>query len=372
MRKAVIVIPTYNEKGNITSLIEKILSITQNSSIWRIEVLIVDSRSPDKTGEAVKLLQKKYPDKIHLLETEKVGLGKAYYTGFKYALDKIKPYVIFEMDADWSHLPEYIPQFLKKIERGADFVIGSRYMKGGSIPKNWGIDRKIFSIFGNLIIRFGFMKPKITDWTSGYRAIKSWIIKDNLSLMKNRTGYVFQVAMLDNAIKKGAVIKQVPINFKNRKEGKSKINSLEYSLQTFIYIFTHSSFIKFVIVGTTGFLIDFGIAFTLINKLSFSKQAYWLANTISGETAIISNFILNNFWSFSHKKINNHPISYITKFLKFNFISLGSVLIQSLGVQILTNVIGPKYWIVYKVMIVIFLIIPYSYILYNKFIWKKK
>ncbi len=372
MRKALIVIPTYNEKGNIKSLIEEVFSVTKNLEIWSIEILIVDSHSPDGTAKIIKEIQKKYKEKIHLLETEKEGLGKAYFKGFEYALEKIKPYVIFEMDADWSHLPKYIPEFLKKIEEGADFVIGSRYTKGGSIPKNWGLDRKFFSILGNQVIRWGFMKPKITDWTSGYRAIKSWIIKDNLPSMKNRSGYVFQVAMLDKAIKKGAVIKQVPIHFKNRKEGESKINSLKYSIQTFSYVLTHSSFIKFVIVGFIGFIIDFSISFLLIEKANFPKNKYWLANTISGEIAIVSNFILNNFWSFSHKKIDNNLFTYLTKFLKFNLISAGSVIIQSLGVQIFTNIIGPQYWIAYKIGIIMFVIIPYSYVLYNKFIWKKK
>ncbi len=379
MRKALIVLPTYNEGGNIESLIKRIIVVTKELKLWKVEILIVDSNSTDNTAQIIKKLQKEYPNKIHLLETKKEGLGKAYIEGFKHALEKIHPYVIFEMDADWSHLPKYIPAFLKKIEKGADFVIGTRYVKGGSIPKNWGIERKLLSILGNQIIRWGFMKPKITDWTSGYRAIKVWVIRNNLNHLLNKTGYVFQIAMLDKALKNGAVIEQVPIEFKNRASGYSKINSLKYSYQTFSYVFTHSSFIKFVIVGVIGFIIDFSVAASLINFLHFPKAN---SNAISAEVAIISNFLLNNFWSFNHKKIEGKIATYLKKFIHFNLISSGSIFIQWLGLKLTLKIFGDTYisilsrqipsWIIYKIIIIGTIIVPYSYILYNKVIWKKK
>ena len=213
------------------------------------------------------------------------------------------------------------------------------------------------------------MKLKIHDWTSGFRAIKSWIVKDTLAFVKNYSGYVFQIALLDHAIKKNAKINNVPINFIDRKYGKSKIIFTQYIFQILLYIFNNSSFVKFVIVGLIGFAIDFGISYFMIEKI---HQAVWLTTLLSSETAIASNFIMNNFWSFSHKKIEGDAINFIFSFFKFNFVSSGSVAIQTIGMQILVVVFGRKLWYLYKILIIAFIIIPYSYILYNKFIWKSK
>lgn len=368
MKNAVIVIPTYNESGNIESLIKKISAESAKISNWNIKILIVDSNSPDNTSKIVESMQKTHKN-LHLLKTNREGLGKAYVRGFKYAIDKFQPYVLFEMDADLSHDSKKIPEFLKKIETGSDFVIGSRYIKNGSIPKDWGIHRKIFSIIGNLIVRFGFMKLAITDWTSGFRAVKIWVIKEALPTMSQYSGYVFQVALLDKALIKQARVHEVPINFTDRTVGVSKINSLQYIFQTLWYVLLHSSFIKYVIVGVIGFSIDFGISYLLIEK---AKIIIWLATIISAELAIINNFFLNNFWSFSHKKIESNRLVYFSKFIKFNLIAVVSIIIQAGGIQILANTFGHSLWYLYKVCIIVFIIIPYSYFLYNKVVWKDK
>jgi len=379
MKKAVIVIPTYNEKENITRLIDKIVDYTKHLGKWTVEILVVDSESPDGTLGEIKLLQKKYQT-VHLISTKKEGLGKAYISGFNYAIANLNPFVLFEMDADLSHDPANISSFLEEIEKGADFVIGARYIKGGSIPADWGWDRKLFSIGANLFVRLGFMKPSITDWTSGYRAIKTWIIKDALSYVSTYSGYVFQVALLDRALTKGAHIKEVPIKFVDRKNGVSKINSIQYTLQTFWYVLSHSSFIKFVLVGLLGFVVDFSFAYLFINFMKIAKAP---ANMLSAEVAIVFNFFINNFWSFRHKKVEGGFFTYAGKFLLFNFVSLGSVLIQGGGMFLTLKFLGDskinmlglfslQSWILYKVLIIAFLIIPYSYVLYNKVVWKNK
>lgn len=377
MKKAVIIIPTYNEIGNIKPLIESIFHVAKTVPHWSIGVLIVDSSSPDNTAEEVKKMQESYPD-LHLLITPKEGLGRAYVKGFSYAMTHLKPFVLFEMDADLSHNPEYIPHFLRKIELGADFVIGSRYIKGGSIPSNWGLHRKIFSICANLFVRFGFMKLSTTDWTGGFRAIKSWVVTSAMTHISQYTGYVFQVALLDFANQKGAKMAEVPIAFVDRTEGKSKINSMQYIIQTFWYVLTQSSFIKYVMTGFMGFGVDFGISYVLISS-GISKGT---ATIISAECAIITNFLINNFWSFKSKQITGGVFEYVTKFLFFNLISSGSILIQYMGITSLLRIFGDSIirigfitlssWILYKVAIIGFLIIPYSYILYNKVIWRKK
>ncbi len=368
MRKAVIVIPTFNEAGNVERLIPKVFDHLKNLSNWEVHVLIVDSKSPDKTETIVKKLITKY-SRLHLLRTEKEGLGKAYTQGFQTAIEKLSPYLLFEMDADLSHDPKEILNFIYEIEKGSDFVIGSRYIKGGSIPKEWAFYRKIFSVFGNLFVRLGFMKPRVSDWTGGYRAIKTWVIKNSLDHIKNYSGYVFQIALLDFAMKNGAKIKEIPIHFEERTIGKSKINSAQFITNIFIYIFLHSSFIKFVVVGVVGFVFDFAISFLFIEKL---KTAVWFGTLISTELAIISNFLLNNFWSFADKKLDNKISSYVLNFIKFNVVSSGSILIQTVGVQLAANFFGTELWYLYKIIIIALIIIPYSYILYNKFIWKER
>lgn len=371
MKKAVVVIPTYNESANIASLIDTIIEETNRIKNWHIDILIVDSSSPDGTYDIVISLQKKYRS-LHVISTKKEGLGKAYVNGFSYAMEHLNPFVLFEMDADLSHNPKNIPDFLRAVEKGADFVIGSRYIKNGSIPKNWAFYRKLFSVLGNLIVRFGFMKLRITDWTSGYRAMKVWIAKSALPHVKKYSGYVFQVALLDHAIKNRSVIKEVPIHFIDREQGVSKINSFQYIYQTILYVFSHSSFIKFALVGVLGFIIDFSLSYAAFEMIKISEKMYWLAAILIAEIAIISNFFFNNVWSFAHKKIEPSLKSYAVNFLKFNGVSSGSILIQAVALQVLTNIFGKQFWPLYKVGIVIFLIIPYSYYFYNKVIWKEK
>lgn len=381
MKKAAIVLPTYNEAHNIEKLINQIFDIASDIQNWDIHIVVVDSDSPDHTGKIVEDLynsnKKKYRN-LHVIHTKKEGLGKAYIEGFQTSLEKIKPFVLFEMDADLSHDPKKIPEFLKEIEKGADFVIGSRYRPGGSIPSDWGFHRKIFSFFANWFIRIGYMKFRITDWTTGYRAIKAWVLRDTLEKLEGYTGYVFQVALLDNAIISKARIEEVPINFKDRKEGVSKINSFEYIIQTFIYVLQHSSFVKFCVVGGIGFIVDFSFAYLFIHYLNIQKV---LSNMMSAEIAIISNFMLNNYWSFAHKKINKSS-SLLFSLLKFNLVSSGSVIIQGVGMWLALTLFGDHIlhinslelhtWILYKVVIIILIVIPYSYIFYNKFVWKDK
>ncbi|EKD27141.1 MAG: hypothetical protein ACD_79C00852G0001 [uncultured bacterium] len=369
MRTAVIVIPTYNEAGSISKLIQEILKIQENLTRWQLKILVIDSNSPDNTAKIVKELQKTSKN-IYLVQTEKEGLGKAYVTGFKYSLDHFYPYVIFEMDADLSHNPNNIPDFLNAIENGADFVIGTRYSKGGSIPKDWAFHRKLFSVLGNLVIRFGFAKLSISDWTSGYRAMKSWVVKQSVNKVEKYSGYVFQVATLDEALKNNAEIVEIPINFTDRIEGVSKINSFQFIVQTLLYVIMNSSFIKYVIVGGTSAIIDFGLSFIFIELWNIT---IWVSTLISVETSIIYNFLLNNFWSFSHKKLDSKvKYSNIKGFFKFNFLQSFLLLIQVLGMFVLVNFFGEKWWFVYKFLILIFVIVPLSYFLYNKFIWKSK
>ncbi len=377
-KQLVIVLPTYNEKDNVNTLIPKLFEVGKKLPDWRLSVLVVDDNSPDGTKEIVAQLQKKYTD-LHLLTGKKQGLGKAYQRGFRYALDNLQPTALVEMDADWSHNPDDLPEFTHAIEQGADMVVGSRYMKGGSIPRDWGLHRKLFSRIGNWVARLGFMNLKQKEWTNGYRMIKAWLAEKNLHEMGNYNGYVFQIAFLDKAFKLAARVVEVPINFIDRTKGKSKISTGEYIFNIFLYIVLNSSFVKYVMVGSAGFIIDFGIAYLLINLADWPKV---LSNILSAETAIISNFFLNNYWSFSENKITGGPGMFFWKLFIFNLISSGSLVIQGAGLGLALRIFGDttwrfaalsiQSWITYKAIIIIFIIIPYSYFLYTKIVWKKK
>ena len=151
--KVVVIIPTYNEKGNLQKLIpileEEVFPKIKNHAM---NILIADDNSPDGTGEEVRKFMKKWKN-IDINQGPKKGLGAAYVRAMSYAIDKVKAEVLFEMDADLQHDPKKIPDFLQKIDEGFDMVIGTRYSQGGSIPKNWPLKRKIFSIFGNMLVR---------------------------------------------------------------------------------------------------------------------------------------------------------------------------------------------------------------------------
>jgi dolichol-phosphate mannosyltransferase len=366
MPRATIILPTYNEAKNITRVIEALARVFRTIHHWSMQILVIDSTSPDGTGEVVTRLRKDYPF-VNLIQTPKEGLGKAYITGMNYAIDHLDSEVVFEMDADLSHNPEDIPRFLQAINDGADFVLGTRYSKGGSIPADWGLYRKFLSFCGNLILRLGFMRPATTDWTGGYRAIRSWLVKKVTPHLDGYTGYVFQVAFLDRAMHTHAKIIEIPIAFQDRTEGVSKINAKQYAIQTILYMFSNSSFIKYCFVGLSGLIVDMGIA-ALLWAVGMRDIT---ANRISMEMAVISNYLLNNFWVFRHKK-HSHLLHHIRAFAQFNVVALGSFAIQELGIRLGKYEFGDAYWLWYKLCTIIFIVMPYSYILYNKVVWKKK
>ncbi|MDP3947734.1 MAG: GtrA family protein, partial [bacterium] len=281
-----------------------------------------------------------------------------------------------EMDADGQHDHNKIPEFLKKIDQGFDMVIGTRYSNGGSIPKNWPPQRKAFSIFGNLIVRTIFMRFSIHDWTGGFRALKKEVFLKEKEELTNFKGYTFQVSFLHKAVRDGFKIAEVPFHFTDRTLGDSKIAPKEYIIDLLKYVISarinevyHSPFMKYAIVGFSGYAIN-ALALEFFVR-SFNIKAS-LAASMGGEISIMWNFTLNNFWSFSHQKITS-PLKLFRKFLQFNLISLGSLVIIGLVVGGGTSIFGetPLVRQFFLVIAIGFFIIPYSYTLYNVFIWKR-
>ena len=185
--------------------------------------LVVDDSSPDGTADVVRTYIKNDKN-VHLLfRTEKQGLGAAYIAGMKYAIEHLGPDVIFEMDADLSHDPAEISSLMRSIKEGSDFAIGSRYIKGGSIPKNWGFHRMMISKSANIYTRMMLGIKTVNDCTGGFRAIRTSVF-DKVDLDKlNVKGYAFQISLLYAAYKSGMIITEVPIHFAERNAGKSKI-----------------------------------------------------------------------------------------------------------------------------------------------------
>jgi len=218
MDKNLVIIPTYNEKGNIDRIIDKILSLNVV-----FHILIVDDNSPDGTADIVKEKQKEYPDRLHILEREgKLGLGTAYITGFKWAIEHKYDY-IFEMDADFSHNPDDLPRlYHASAYDGADLAIGSRYKNGANVV-NWPIGRILISYFASRYVSL-ITGMKITDTTAGFKCYRRRVLETiNLDKIK-LVGYAFQIEMKFAAWKYGFKIVEIPIIFTNRAVGTSKMS----------------------------------------------------------------------------------------------------------------------------------------------------
>jgi dolichol-phosphate mannosyltransferase len=221
-----IVLPTYNETQNIRDILHRIESETSRIENHSFNILVVDDYSPDGTGEVVKELTSRR-EKIHLLQGNKEGLGKAYIRGFRWVLEHLpESDLVFQMDADHSHDPAYIRSFLEGAAQGYDFVLGARYIPGGSCP-DWSWERKLLSYWGNQYIRYIGGLTEVHDCTSGYRCIASGLLrKIDLDQLLTK-GYSFQSMLLHQALKRGAKVKEIPIVFTDRRAGNSKLGKAD-------------------------------------------------------------------------------------------------------------------------------------------------
>lgn len=216
MAKTIVIIPTFNEAENIRKLIPEIIKKTNSD----VDILIVDDNSPDKTSDVVRDFQKEHTNIFLMTRPVKSGLGTAYVEGFQFALKNGYDYVI-QMDADFSHDPKEIKNFLKAI-KNCDLVIGSRY-KDGVRVLNWPLSRLFLSVFANFYTRIITGMP-IYDATGGYKCFKRQVLEAiDLSKIKSN-GYAFQIEMNFKAFIKKFKICEIPIVFADRKEGSSKMS----------------------------------------------------------------------------------------------------------------------------------------------------
>lgn len=219
MDRKVVIIPTYNEKENIEKIIRAVRALEDD-----FHILIIDDGSPDGTAQIVKGLQKEFQEKLFIIERSgKQGLGTAYMTGFKWAVEHNFDYII-EMDADFSHNPADLPRLYRACsENGADLAIGSRYCNGISVI-NWPIGRVIMSYYASAYVRT-VLGMRVYDTTAGFKCYRRKVLETiDFSRIKMR-GYGFQIEMKYNTYKLGFKIEEVPIIFVDRKEGTSKMSS---------------------------------------------------------------------------------------------------------------------------------------------------
>ncbi len=373
MDKVVIVMPAYNEAENMGPMIEELFEkVFPQITGVEINLLVVDDFSPDKTGDIVKKYLDKYKN-LYLLQKQREGLGWAYVKGFRYAVEKLHADAVMEMDADFQHPPRFVIPMVEAYLNGADYVIGSRYIKGGSVPKNWETFRKLVSYFGNLFIRIVLLSPKVHDLTTGFRLTKVKGVLDQIDLehLMELGRFSHKVDLFYQSVKHAKKVVEVPLAFASRTKEKSKFNTKE-TISTFrvaiiLGIKDKIRFIKFGIVGFTGFLVNY-LGLELLKRLGLST---YFSTLLATEAAIISNFIFNNIWTFKDKTITKVG-DIIPQFLKFNLSSLFAVVVQPLIVTGATRIFSDSSQVrlLALVFALIVVVIPYNYIVYNLFIWK--
>ncbi len=319
----VLIIPTFNERGNIGRLIDELQAVFL-SVPHQMQILVVDDNSPDGTMDVVRARQSRAAN-VHALEGAKRGLGAAYIRGMRYALDVLHADAVFEMDADFSHKPTDVPRLIAALEQGADFAIGSRYVPGGSIPGEWGWHRRLNSRFGNLVARYVAGLYRIHDCTAGFRAIRGDVLRRMDFGTFRVQGYAFQIALLHAAVVGGARVVELPVEFIDRTVGESKLgikDILEF-LRSALWIRFQSSkvFLKFCIIGASGVLVNLGI-FTALLGLGVNK---YVASPIAIECSILTNFLGNNYWTFRRRSLSS---GIHVRGLRFNAVSILSLAIS--------------------------------------------
>ena len=324
------VIPTYNEADNITLLLPRLAELYPDPNV---RFLVVDDESPDGTGRLVRECAAA-DARVHLLEGRKRGLGAAYVRGICHALDALEADVVVQMDADFSHDPADAGRLLARVAAGADVAIGSRYVAGGSVDETWGFRRRQLSAWGNRLARWIAGLKGVHDCTAGFKAIRATALRAAKVQDISVLGYAFQVALLHRLLHSGARVVEEPIYFRDRQRGVTKLG-LDSMLEFFYHIWwlrltSHRTFIKFSLTGLSGVVVNLG-SFHLLLQLGLHR---YLASPIAIELSIISNFLINNYWTFADRELREGKR---IRGLKFNVVSLlalgvsyGSFLILSL------------------------------------------
>ncbi len=292
------VIPTYNEAPNITLLLRQLTELYPGADTL---FLVVDDGSPDGTAQRVREFMDGTGGRVFLLEGQKRGLGDAYRRGMSHALAVLRADIIVQMDADFSHDPAAAARLLERIAAGADVAIGSRYVPGGALDKQWPLRRRLQSRCANLLARRVSGLRGVADCTAGFKAIKASTLR-NAGLEDIRVkGYLFQPVLLGRLLRAGARVVEEPIHFRERRQGQTKLELSEVLRE--LWVLRHGSaqwtVAKFAVTGLSGVFVNLG-SFHLLLNLGLHR---FLASPLAILLSIFSNFLVNNFWTFNDRVV---------------------------------------------------------------------
>jgi dolichol-phosphate mannosyltransferase len=357
--KLSIVTPTYNERDNLPTLVQQLDAALKEISF---ELIIVDDDSPDKTWELAQKMKKEYPfiEVIHRVGEK--DLSTAVMEGFK----KSSGDALVVMDADLQHPPHKIVDMFNKIIDGADIVIGSRYSSGGEIEE-WGLARRLYSKFATFLAHIFIPKSRVTnDPLSGFFVLRKNVIEDS---KLNPTGYKILLEILAKSSYKR--VEEEPITFRKREMGKSGLNI--GVLKKFIFHVLHLSWqtkeihrmAKFAFVGGIGVIVNLGILWTLTDG---AGVYYLLSAIVSIEASIISNFLLNDLWTFRDRKEEGAK-KWAQRLVKFNIISLPAFPMQLVVMGVLNEIFGVYYML--AAFIGILSVFIWNFVANSLWTWKK-
>ncbi|MFP4118709.1 MAG: glycosyltransferase [Candidatus Woesearchaeota archaeon] len=327
-----IIIPTFNEREVILETVSKLHNALV--SIGDYEIIVVDDDSPDKTWKLVKS-HAKDDARLRVIRRKKnKGLSRSVVEGFSNA----KGDYLLVIDADGQHDERIIPKMLEKV-KSADIVLGSRFIKGGGVS-GWSNTRLAISRFFSMLSR-PLLKASISDPMSGLFLVRKSLfedVKDDLDLR----GYKILLAIVFASQKRKKLrIKEVPYVFKPRELGKSKAGfkvAFEYFMMLAKQaVRSNKKFLKFAVVGTSGAIVNFGL---LIALTEIAGMYYVFSSAIAVETSIVTNFLLNNFWTW---RKNNHENGFFGRFLRFNLVSLVALALNVSVLYLLTEYVGLWY-----------------------------
>ncbi|MEK7472734.1 MAG: glycosyltransferase [Patescibacteria group bacterium] len=372
MQKVVIVMPVWNEASNLRKMVKQLLDVEFPIINAEMNLLVVDNHSTDDTVQVVEEYSKK-DKRVKLIQQKNNGLGWAYVSGFQYAMKEFNADAVLEMDGDFQHPTRFIKPMVDTFLAGADYCIGSRYVKGGSIPKEWQFSRRAVSYLGNLFIRLVLLRPSLHDLTTGFRLSRVKGVLDQIDLpnLMELNRFAYKVDLLYQSIKLSKKTVEVPLKFAPRTMEKSKFNPKEmiatFKVAIILGIKDKMKIIKFGIVGFTGFVVNY-ITLRIFRNLGFTETLSWAFST---ELAIINNYIFNNIWTFKEDEIKGIKQT-ILKFFQFNLTSAGALLIQSIAGPFGVKLVGVQYDALVLAFVVLFLVMPYNFAMYNLVIWRKK
>jgi dolichol-phosphate mannosyltransferase len=362
-----VIIPTYREGENIAAMIRAVGNVLGMAGI-RGEILVVDDSSPDGTIPAVRAFEATNPDLRLVVRTTDPGLSQSVVEGFSLA----RAPVILVMDADFSHPPELIPRFLGEIRRGADLVIGSRYMKGGDIEA-WPLKRRIISSGATLLGRILF--PEITDPVSGFFAVRKEVVQGAPLRPK---GYKILMEVLGKGTWRKAT--EIPFVFKDRKAGSSKLSGstiLDYVRQVAdisTYALTRRrgaaweewrKILRFGVVGCSGIVVNIGLLWILTAIAGIPDLA---SLAIAIELSIVNNFLWNEHWTFGGGE--GHRLGDVrARFVSFQLVSLGGAVINWVLYYLLTRWAG-VYWLLAN-LVAIFIAFAWNYLVNRNLTWRR-